>query len=184
MISAAGQITAITEPVSSCEFVELVDLYGDSIYKFCRSLAYSKEEAEDLFQETFLTALEKSPKGGAIKNPQGYLFSVTMYLWKSWKRKYARRDRLAPAEPLSPSLSWNVNIEDRFIFREDSRIVREIVAALPMKFKIPIILHYSVEMGLSDIPNVLGVPTGTVKSRLFKARKLIEKGLINNGYEQ
>lgn len=184
MISAARQTTAITEPVSSCEFAELVDLYGDSIYKFCRSLAYSKEEAEDLFQETFLTALEKSPKGGAIKNPQGYLFSVTMYLWKSWKRKHARRNRLAPIKPFDENLLFDYDMEYAFIAKEENRIVRAVVDGLPDKFKIPVLMHYSVGMGLTDIAAALNLPGGTVKSRLFKARKLIEKGLSLNGYEK
>jgi len=164
-------------------FAELVDLYGDSIYKFCRSLAYSKEEAEDLFQETFLKALQQSSKTKAAKNPQGFLFSVAAYLWKSWKRKHARRDRIAPFQPFDENLLYNSDMEYDFITREDGQIVRAVVEDLPEKFKIPILLHYSVGLGLTDIAAALEIPAGTVKSRLFKARKLIEKGLILNGYQ-
>ena len=182
MITAVRQNTVISEPLPACEYADMVDLYGDSIYKFCRSLAYSKEEAEDLFQETFLTAMERSPKN--IKNPQGYLFSVTMYLWKSWKRKHARRNRLAPIRPFDENLLFEHDMEYAFISKEENRIVRAVVDGLPDKFKIPVLMHYSVGMGLADIAAALNLPSGTVKSRLFKARKLIEKGLDLNGYQK
>jgi len=184
MISALRQTTPITEPIPAYEFADLVDIYGDSVYKFCRSLAYSKEEAEDLYQETFLTALEKSPKGKEIRNPQGYLFSVTMFLWKSWKRKHARRNRLAPIRPFDENLMFDHDMEYAFITKEENRVVRAVVDGLPDKFKIPILMHYSVGMGLGDIAAALNLPSGTVKSRLFKARKLIEKGLDLNGYQK
>ena len=56
--------------------------------------------------------------------------------------------------------------------------------ALPEKFKIPVILYYTIEMNVSDIALTLKLPAGTVKSRLFKARKLIKKGLGEVQYEK
>jgi len=58
------------------------------------------------------------------------------------------------------------------------------VEALPEKFKIPVILYYTIEMNVSDIALTLKLPAGTVKSRLFKARKLIKKGLGEVQYEK
>lgn len=162
---------------------DLVDRYRDSLYRFCRSLTYSKEDADDLFQETFLKTFEQLPKLNASDNPQGFLFSTALYLWKSWRRKYARRNRLAPVAPLDEAVASGVSMEDRFVAREDARIVRELVEALPEKFKIPMILYYTVEMSLPDIAATLKLPVGTIKSRLFKARALIEKGLITIEYE-
>ncbi|MCL2527123.1 MAG: RNA polymerase sigma factor [Defluviitaleaceae bacterium] len=160
----------------------LVDIYSGQLYKFCRSLTYSKEDAEDLFQETFIKAFDHL----ARENPQGLLFSTAIYIWKSWKRKYARRNRLAPTTPLSPmdeNTASSMDIEGEYAQKEDIRIVKELVAALPDKFRIPTILYYNAELGVSDIALALKVPAGTVKSRLHKARKLIQEGLVKNGYE-
>lgn len=165
-------------------FVDLVDEYSASIYKFCRSLTYSREDADDLFQETFLKAFEQLPKLSASDSPKGFLFSTTLYIWKSWKRKYARRKRLAPIERLDDNSATDVHMEDSFMAQEETRIVRELVESLPDKFKIPIILYYTIEMSVSDIAVALKLPTGTVKSRLFKARKLLEKGLVAIHYEK
>ena len=163
---------------------DLVDTYGESVYKFCRSLTYSKEDADDLFQETFLKVLEQSYKASARNNPKGFLFSTALYLWKSWKRKVARRSRIVPVGPLDETAASDVDVEGSYVAREDRRIVRELVDALPEKYKIPIILFYTIELGVSDIASVLKLPAGTVKSRLHKARKLIEEGLVKNGYEE
>lgn len=168
----------VNQTIPHDKFTALMDEYGNSVYRFCRSLTYSKEDADDLFQETFFRAFEQQSKVSVSDNPQSFLFSTSLYIWKSWKRKYARRKRLAPVEPLDENIASSVEMEDAFIAREEIRIVRELVEALPVKFKIPIILYYTIEMSVPDIALTLKLPAGTVKSRLFKARKLVEKGLV------
>jgi len=158
---------------------ELADKHGQQVYKFCRSLTYTKEDADDLFQETYLKVFEYLPK----PIPEGFLFSTALYIWKSWKRKYARRNKLAPAVPLDEITASDMDIEEDFAQQEDIRLVRECVEALPEKYKIPTILFYTAELGVSEIASALKLPVGTVKSRLHKARKLVEEGLVKNGYK-
>lgn len=171
------QARKVIQKSANYDSVFLVDEYGDAVYKFCRSLTYSKEDAEDLFQETFLQVIKKPNKLYAFDNPQSYLFSTALFIWKSWKRKYARRNRLAPVEPLNETVESKDSVEDSYMIQEENRIVQELVDGLPDKFKIPTILFYAMEMNVSDIAVTLQIPVGTVKSRLFKARKLVEKGL-------
>jgi len=164
-------------------FKDLVDSYNEPIYRFCCKLTYSKEDAEDLFQETFLKAFEQLPKINASLNPKSFLFSTALYLWKSRKRTYARRNRIAPIQALDAEQVSDSNMEERIMAKEEIRAVRDLVETLPDKFKIPTILFYTAEMNVQDIALTLKIPVGTVKSRLFKARKLIEEGLVQNGYE-
>lgn len=166
------------EIIPKDNFENLVDEYSPSVYKFCRSLTYCKEDAEDLFQETFLRTFEGLTKKNDADNLQNYLFSTCLYIWKSWKRKYARRKRLAPVEVLQETTASDIDIEDHLLSQEEIRTVRQLVEALPDKFKIPTILYYTMQMNISDIALTLKLPTGTVKSRLFKARKLVEKGVV------
>lgn len=155
---------------------ELIDLYGVPLYRFCRRLAYTREDAEDLFQETFLHILERPQRLDEASEPQSVLFSMALSLWKSQKRKYARRRRIAPTEPLEETEPGLGDVEADYLAREEERRVRELVDALPDKYKIPIILYYGMDQSVSAIAATLRVPEGTVKSRLYKARKLIEKG--------
>lgn len=161
---------------------ELVDDYSGQIYKFCCRLTYSKEDAEDLFQETFLRAFEQLHKVNSSDNPRSFLFSTAVYLWKSRKRSYARRKRIADKQALDDGIVNYNDMEDSILAQEDTRIIRELVHSLPVKFKIPVILYYSLEMSLQNVAETLKLPVGTVKSRLHKARKIIKKGLVNNGY--
>ena len=166
------------------EPAHLINEYATPVYRFCRSMTYCKEDAEDLFQETFLRALEQPQKMDSFCNPQSYLFSTALYIWKGWKRKYARRKRLAPVVPLDETAESCTSIEGDFMAQEESVIVRELVDALPDKYKIPTILYYALEMSVSDIAAAMRIPAGTVKSRLYKARQLVEKGLGATEYEK
>lgn len=159
---------------------EFVDKYGVPVFRFCRSLTYSKEDAEDLFQETFLQVFEKPHKLNATSNPQSLLFSTALFIWKSWKRKYARRRQIASVEPLDETVESDIDIENNYLIQEEIRMVRGLVETLPEKYKIPTILYYTLEMNITNIAMTLHIPEGTVKSRLHKARNLIEKGLGSN----
>ena len=164
---------------SSLDTSALVDLYGDNLWRFCLKLTYSKEDAEDLFQETFLKTISQLPKVNASANPKGFLFSTAVFLWKSKQRLYARRARLVPIEPLQEHIEINgpTNIENEFIEKEENALINSLVEKLPDKLRIPILLHYNADMAIAEIAQTLEIPVGTVKSRLHKARKTLEKQL-------
>lgn len=163
----------------------LVDLYGNSLYKFCYKLTQTKADADDLYQETFLKAVEQCHKIDDSKNPRGYLISIAIYIWKSRGRKYARRQRLVPSADIEDiSLEAdNYNLENDIISRDLNHCVNTIVNCLDEKFRIPLYLYYTVEMTVEEISSALRIPKGTVKSRLHKARTLIKKRLEAVGYE-
>lgn len=57
-------------------------LYGKDVYGFCLRLARNKDNADDLYQETFLKAIELSNRIDKSKNPKGFLVSIAVGLWK------------------------------------------------------------------------------------------------------
>lgn len=165
--------------------VELLERHGVELYRFCRQLAANKTDADDLYQETFLSAVERMRQIDERRNPKAYLISTALYIWKSNRRKYARRQRLAPTgsmqdlpEPVDAS-----DLEDDLIKQDLCRQVRCAAVALDDKLRIPLYLHYTLEMTLEEIAAVLDVPCGTVKSRLHRARMLIKQRLEAHGYE-
>ena len=62
--------------------------------------------------------------------------------------------------------------------------VRRIIQTLPEKFQVPLILFYLSDCSIEQIAVIIKKPPGTVKSRLFKGRKLIKKRLEDAGYER
>ncbi len=82
------------------ELEQCIDSYGKDIYGFCRQITGSIQQGEDLYQDTFMKAVELSEKIDLNHNPKSYLLSIAVRLWKNRRRKYAWRQRIAGMESL------------------------------------------------------------------------------------
>lgn len=160
---------------------QLVEQYGNNIYRYCKSLTYTLEDAEDLYQQTFLMAFELHKKISLKKNPKAYLMSIASNIWKNHKSRYARRERIAPT---ISSEAEGVQIEDvkgqqdlleQLVKEEQLSDLRRCVNNLPDKHRQVILLFYAGELSLEEIAGVLKIPKGTVKSRLHSAKKQLRK---------
>lgn len=78
------------------DLIELVEQHGKSIYRFCYKLAGNKADADDLYQDTFLKAVELRFKMNPSHNPKAFLISIAVRLYKNHRRKLAWRQRIAP----------------------------------------------------------------------------------------
>jgi len=174
MIATATKL--ISEQINT-DISTLIDDYSTALYHFCRGVTYSKDDADDLFQDTWESIIRKPFKIDMARNPRCILCAEALYLWKSKQRKYARRKRLAPEEALDYEIDSGLNLEDDYLSKAEKDHVKTVVGKLPDKYRIPLILYYNLEMGLVDIGKILDLPTGTVKSRLFTARSKVKKGL-------
>ena len=164
------------------ELEECIRKNGKDIYSFCCQLAGSRQEADDLYQDTFLKMVELKGRLDITNNPKSYLLSVAEHLWSNRRRKFAWRQRITgpvlsmedtvlelPAGELSP--------EEQVISEEERTLVQKAVGSLPEKYRLPVLLFYMEELKLSEISQVLKIPEGTVKSRLYKAKKVLKKEL-------
>ncbi len=73
--------------------------------------------------------------------------------------------------------SGELPLEEQMISGEEKQLVQRAVSGLPERYRLPVLLFYMEELKLSEIAQVLNIPEGTVKSRLFKAKKLLKKEL-------
>jgi len=160
-----------------------INAYGKDIYSFCKHLAYHQQEADDLYQDTFLTALELREKIDYKNNPKSYLLSIALRIWKNRKRKFAWRKRIADVQYMAYEQDAEAGdfqepfLEDRMIGRENDDIVRAAVNRLPDKLKAVVLLYYMEEQSTAQIAEVMKIPAGTVLSRLYQARKRLRKEL-------
>lgn len=160
------------------ELYQLTEQYGNVLYAFCIQLAGSRQEGEDLYQETFLKAVELHVQIDRARNPKSFLIAVAAHLWRNRRRKYAWRQRIAPTEPLSEQVEQSeATLEEGpeyvAIQRELEQQVCRAVAALPDKLKLPVYMYYIADLSTEEITGLLHIPAGTVKSRLYKARKIL-----------
>lgn len=165
------------------ELERCINEYGRDIYSFCKQLACNQQEADDLYQDTFLLAVQSSEKIDSTGNPKSYLLSVALRIWRNRKRKYAWRKRIANVQPIIEERDREMEMleemspEERILTKEKDKAVREAVNSLPERLKITVLLFYMEELSTAQIARVLGIPTGTVVSRLYQARKRLQKEL-------
>lgn len=84
--------------MNDMQLLQCINEHGKNVYAFCSQLTQNKQEAEELYQDTFLKAVELKEKMDWEKNPGGYLISIALRIWKNKKRKYAWRKRIAGME--------------------------------------------------------------------------------------
>lgn len=176
--------------MDTADLGELVNLHGKAVYGFCHKLARNKSDTDDLYQDTFLKAMELRHKIIKDSNPKAFLISIAAGLWKNNRRKYAIHQRIAPTEDFNKYVN-NDCIPDNELTPEDIVISRELCIMiqnaadmLSDKLKIPLYMYYTAGMSNEDIASALKIPLGTVKSRLHKARLALKNILEVNQYEK
>lgn len=172
--------------MKAVEVEKCINLFGTDIYRFCIKLCADKSEAEDLYQETFLKALERELVLDWENNPKALFFSLAHNLWKSSLRRTARRAEIAPTSSIGTEhenlLQSGESIEGNYFQKELCTEVNRAIEALPDKIRVPMTLYYLFEFPIEQVATTIGKPPGTVKSRLYKGRSLIKKKLEVAGY--
>ncbi len=172
------------------ELSDLVHLHGKAVYGFCQKLAKTEADTDDLYQETFLTAMQLCNKIDKDQNPKGFLIGISVRLWQNNRRKYARRQKIAPTQELTEGLNSGMQIngepspEDIVISNELRCMIQIAAEGLSDKLKIPLYMYYTAGMSTAEIASALNIPPGTVKSRLHKARQALKPILEVNQYEK
>ena len=173
------------------EFEDIAMEHLDSLYNMAIRLVYNKEAAEDLVQETYLKAyrfFDTFQKGTNIK---AWLFKI---LRNTFINKYRKTVNLPSeifyedVESVNSNLSYKqesdfaeltdtleTKYNDLGSLMEDD--VKRAIDSLPIEYKEAILLSDVEELSYSDIAEITNVPIGTVKSRLNRGRKLLQKSL-------
>lgn len=157
---------------------DLIEPYGPRLWRLCCRLAARREDAEELYQQTFLRALECEARIDPAGNPGAWLCSTAAGLWKSRLRRAARREAIAPSVP-EEDWDWadtEKTPETALLARERTQTIDALVAALPEPYRETILLFYGGELSVEEIAKALHLPKGTVKSRLSRAREQIKTG--------
>lgn len=170
------------------ELAKCIDTYGRDIYSFCRHLAPNAQEADELYQDTWLKVVEKLETIDSMGNVKSYCLSVALKLWKNKKRKFAWRKRIAGTRDYLDEEGQEYIPDDRatseeqILEKERDHLVWNAVNALPEKMKTVVLLYYMQDLNLAQIAETADIPVGTVKSRLYQARQLLKKkleGILN-----
>lgn len=149
----------------------------DQLYNFAHWLAQDASEAEDLVQETYAKALRGFSSFQAGTNFRAWIFRILRNSFLTsrtgLKTKVALEDDSVEAIPSAAPTPEEVLVE-----QANREMVRDALTELPVPYREILLLCEVEEMSYEEIAQVLGIPSGTVMSRLHRARKALRSCLI------
>ncbi len=171
------QITWITRAKQGDQaaFSRIVEKYQRPVYNICFHMLKNVEEAEDAAQEVFLRAYTKLDTYDDTRQFSTWLFSiVSHYCIDRWKK---RRFQLISWDDLKESLSdrGTTQPEKALLETEVSQEVQVLLQTLRADYRLIIILKYWHKMSYQEIAQTLDTTISTIKSKLFRARKMLAK---------
>jgi len=150
---------------------QLFDRHFDTVLRFFRNKTTSM--ADDLVQQTFLGCVEARDRFRGHSSFRTFLFSIAHHvLGKHWRGRVG--DRLVDfaeqsVHDLAPGAVTVLG------FRHEHRVLTEALRRLPVELQVALELHYWEKMTSAEIGEVVGAPEGTVKTRIRRARQLLEQ---------
>ncbi len=167
-------------------FEKLVRPHFDRLYRLAWRLTGRKAEAEDLFQELLIRAFGKLDQLVKIDEPGSWLSRVMYNLFIDERRRFARQ-RMHMVEESSLSgdgLAGLPGTDDPARDHEQLQCFERLDAVLSQlsdEHRIIVLLHDAEGYKLDEIHMLMGVPVGTVKSRLHRARTRLRELLEQDG---
>ena len=150
----------------------LVQTHQRDVYRLALSILDDSDDADDATQEVFLSALRGLDSFRANASLKTWLFSITINVCRSRLQRFKRRGRLVQIlQSLFHLRSDQAHPESEAIQNEADAALWTAVHALDEKHRIPIVLRYYHDLPVADIAELLGIPVGTVHSRLNHARE-------------
>lgn len=138
--------------------------HGDTVYRLALCRMQNTADAEDVYQDVFLSLLRQSEQNWEEGHLKAWLIRTTLNRCADLHRFRLRR----------PALSLEEVREVAGAVEESRAEVWEAVARLPEKLRIPVHLHYGEGHSTEEIAAMTGVPAATVRTRLHRARERLK----------
>lgn len=167
------------ENVPVAEFEELAMPLVNSAYNLARWLARNDHDAEDLLQETYLRAFRNFGSFQPGTNFRAWIFRILRNTFLSSRTTLERRMTVElDGGEETPLLRANcASPESQLIDECNIAAIRNAIEHLPLSYREVILLCDVEELAYREIAEILGIPIGTVMSRLSRARKIVRDAL-------
>lgn len=157
-------------------FEKHIFTYGPSITKLCMSLCSNRYDAEDLYQSTWEKAMKKIKQYDPNKSFEKWLFSICINTYRDNLKRFDTKKvlKFSNSEEHERLLS---SIPDSSVDKDEFISLHLAVNKLPAELKEIIVLYYFRDYSIKELSEILSIPEGTAKSRLFKSREMLRKEL-------
>ena len=150
----------------------------EPLYNFAHWLTQSREEAEDLVQETYAKGLKGFGTFQPGSNFRAWMFRILRNSFLTSRSGLKSMVPLEDAEEAQLLPSALETPETLALGREDEELVRAALEQLPVAYREVVLLCDWEQMSYSDIAGLLGIPIGTVMSRISRARRAMRQFLM------
>jgi len=166
--------------ITAQDLKQMMEMYGEDVWQYAYFLTKKRDMADDISQEVFIKAYKSIHEFRGDSALKTWLLKITRNTAFSYKRKayfrYHVLTRFADAGEKLPSAEAIV-LEQEFTHEIWSKVLR-----LSRKYREAIILSAHYQLSLEEIAETLQISVNTVKSRLFRARKELQKLLQGGGF--
>jgi RNA polymerase sigma-70 factor, ECF subfamily len=171
------------------QFEEEALALADQVYRVARGVSRSKEEAEDLMQETYARAFRSWQSFTPGTNLRAWLLRILTNLNIDRGRRAQRTPDQQPLEESDYFLYNRLEAttgeteEERVVERLSQDSIAEALAAVPHDFRDVLVLVDIGDFSYADAAQILDIPMGTVMSRLHRGRRILKKELADLAVE-
>jgi RNA polymerase sigma-70 factor (ECF subfamily) len=161
-----------------------------ALYGAALRLGRSEGDAEDLVQETLLRAYRFFDTFEAGTNCKAWLFRILTNVFRNrYREKEREQEILGEAESSEANLGQFVaegprDSETALLGRMVSADVEQALTAIPAEFRLAVVLADLEDFSYKEIAEIMDCPAGTVMSRLYRGRKMLQKLLYSYALEQ
>ena len=169
-------------------FSTLIKRYEKQIYSLAYRLTNNKDDAQDLAQEAFIKIYKNLDKYDHERPFFPWMYKVAANVCYSMLRQsksHATEITLEKVIEFSPLIpDRNTHPEEYYQTKETQKLVRQAIAELPERYRVPLVLKYLEEMSYKEISEILDIPVTTIETRLYRGRSLLKKrltGILEGG---
>ena len=173
---------------ADADFKSLLERVLEPAYRTAYHLTRNEADAEELVQEAALLAFKGFARFKPGTNFKAWFFTILRNRFISTYRKKQREIKTVELEDAPELYMYTKSMESglsaqtrepaKYVIEQlDAEQVATALSELPMEFREAATLYFTQDMSYHDIAEVLGVPVGTVRSRLHRGRKLLQKKL-------
>ncbi|MBW8742702.1 MAG: sigma-70 family RNA polymerase sigma factor [Acidobacteria bacterium] len=180
-----------TEARDRVRFEEDALALSDQVYRVARHLASSREDAEELVQETYARAFRSWRSFTPGTNMRAWLLRILTNLNIDRGRRQQRAPQMQPLEAndyfLYDRLAENgdgVSDEDKVVERLSQDDIVTALSVVPHDFRDVLVLVDLGDFSYADAAQILDIPVGTVMSRLHRGRRILKRELAESALEE
>lgn len=163
--------------MTAIEFNTRIVQEKSSLKNFALSLTRNTEDAHDLMQDTYVKAIRYREKFDVSTNLKAWLFTIMKNTFiNNYRRNVKTRELISKGDDVTMTRAFKQNSYDHSESRMNAKEIIKHIDALEDQYKIPFTRYYN-GFKYEEISAELNLPLGTIKSRIFIARKILMENL-------